>query len=126
MTDETPDVPPSAQEMAALELFHQLVNLSADDGDCSFMLTLRLPNGRYVGDVWLSRQDVEHLADGAMFMADRKNHFSEQAGGPLPLDEEDTDTDPWPRLSQDDITEDLVEGLAEEFEEFLKSEGGQV
>lgn len=85
---------PNSQEMAALELYHQLVNLSADDGDRAVMVSLRLPNGRYVGDVWLSRQDVQHLADGAMFIADRRNHFSEQAAGPLPLAEDDlTDAD---------------------------------
>jgi hypothetical protein len=94
MADETPDTPPSKQEMAALELYHQLVNLSPDNGDHALMLTLRLPNGRYIGDVWLSRQDVEHLADGAMAIADHRNHFAEQAAGPLPLAEDDlTDTD---------------------------------
>lgn len=110
MADETPDVPPSAQEMAALELYHQLVNLS-DDGDRALMVTLRLPNGRYIGDVWLSQQDVEHLADGAMALADHRNHFAEQAAAPLPLDE-------------DDITDAAMEDLAADFEEFLKSEGG--
>lgn len=111
MSDETPDVPPSSQEMAALELYHQLVNLSPDNGDRALMVTLRLPNGQYVGDVWLSQQDVEHLADGAMFIADRRNHFSEQAAAPLPL-------------AEDDITDAQVDDLVADFKEFLKSEGG--
>lgn len=112
MFDETPDVPPSKEEMAALELYHQLVNLSPDNGDRALMLTLRLPNGTYVGDVWLSQQDVEHLADSAMAIADHHNVFSEQAGDPLPL-------------AEDDITDTDVDDMVATFEEFLKSEGGQ-
>ncbi|MFG2276696.1 hypothetical protein ACGFNY_43930 [Streptomyces chartreusis] len=124
MADETPDVPPSSQEMAALELYHQLVNLSPDDGERDLMLTLRLPNGRYVGDVWLSKEDVEQLIDGTLTISQHRVAYGapEKPADPLPIDEDDTD--PWPRLSQDDITDDAVEGLAAEFEEFLKSEGG--
>lgn len=67
MSDETPN----PQEMAALELYHQLVNLSADHdrGDNALLITLRLPNGRYVGDVWLTRQDVDDLADASVGLA---------------------------------------------------------
>lgn len=60
---------PNSQEMAALELYHQLVNLSPDNGDRALMVTLRLPNGRYVGDVWLSKQDVDDLADASVGLA---------------------------------------------------------
>lgn len=60
--------PPYDPEMAALELYHQLINLSPD-ADRALMLTLRLPNGRYIGDVWLSRQDVTDLADASIGVA---------------------------------------------------------
>lgn len=96
MADETPDTPPSKQEMAALELYHQLVNLSPDNGDHALMLTLRLPNGRYIGDVWLSGQDVEQLIDGTLTVAQHRLAYGdpEEAAGPLPLAEDDlTDAD---------------------------------
>lgn len=60
---------PTSQELAALELYHQLVNLSPDNGDRALMATLRLPNGRYIGDVWLSTQDVQDLADASVGLA---------------------------------------------------------
>ena len=53
-------------ELAALELFHQLVNLSPDDGQRAVLASLRLPNGRLVGEVWLSPQDVELLSNGVL------------------------------------------------------------
>jgi hypothetical protein len=62
MAEETPN----KAELAALELYHQLVNLSAAHDDNALMVTLRLPNGRYVGDVWLSAPDVESLTDASM------------------------------------------------------------
>lgn len=69
------------QELAALELYHQLVNLSPDNGDRALMLTLRLPNGRYVGDVWLSQQDVNDLADASVGLAAVRDH---EQHNPLP------------------------------------------
>ncbi|QKW31500.1 hypothetical protein HUT11_35650 (plasmid) [Streptomyces seoulensis] len=57
------------EELAALELYHQLANLSPDNGDRALMVTLRLPNGRYVGDIWLSTQDVQDLADASVGLA---------------------------------------------------------
>ena len=57
------------EELAALELYHQLLNLGPDNGDRTVMVTLRLPNGRYVGDVWLSKQDVNDLADATVGLA---------------------------------------------------------
>ncbi|HEX5567109.1 MAG TPA: hypothetical protein VFY14_09340 [Streptomyces sp.] len=56
-------------ELAALELYHQLANLSPDNGDRALLITLRMPNGRYVGDVWLSTQDVQDLADAGVGLA---------------------------------------------------------
>ncbi|MEU5322981.1 hypothetical protein AB0G67_40455 [Streptomyces sp. NPDC021056] len=114
MSHETPDVPPSKEELAALELYHQLVNLSPDNGDRALMLTLRTPTGRYIGDVWLSQTDVEQLIDGTLTISQHRVAYGdpEQAAAPLPLDE-------------GDITDEFVDGMTAEFEEFLKSEGGQ-
>ncbi|MET8571879.1 hypothetical protein [Streptomyces sp. NPDC004783] len=66
------------EELAALELYHQLANLSADNGDRSLMVTLRLPNGRYVGDVWLSKQDINDLSDACVGLAAVREY--EEAG----------------------------------------------
>ncbi len=74
------------EELAALELYHQLINLSPDNGDRALMLTLRLPNGRYVGDVWLSQQDVQDLADASVGLAAVRDHqttHTPDAGEPL-------------------------------------------
>lgn len=57
------------EELDALELYHQLVNLSPPNGDRALLVTLRLPNGRYVGDIWLSRQDVHDLTDASVGLA---------------------------------------------------------
>lgn len=93
---------PNKQELAALELLHQLINMSPDDGDRALMVTLRLPNGRYVGDVWLSTGDVERLTGGAMVIA-----HVEPATAPLPIDERE------------------IKGLADEVEAFLQ-DGGEL
>jgi hypothetical protein len=62
------------EELAALELYHQLVNLSPDNGDRALMVTLRMPNGRYIGDVWLSTPDVQDLADASVGLAAVREH----------------------------------------------------
>ncbi|MFE1451981.1 hypothetical protein [Streptomyces olivaceoviridis] len=62
------------EELAALELYHQLANLSPDNGERALMVTLRLPNGRYVGDVWLSKQDVPDLSDACIGLAAVREH----------------------------------------------------
>lgn len=83
-------------ELAALELYHQLANLSPDDGDRTLMVTLRMPNGRYVGDVWLSMRDVQDLADASVGLAAVRDHQeavdtdAPLLGEPL-LDVDDTD-----------------------------------
>jgi hypothetical protein len=71
------------EELAAMELYHQLLNIGPDNGDRTVMVTLRLPNGRYVGDVWLSKQDVEALTDAAMGQAVMRDHM--EATQPEPL-----------------------------------------
>lgn len=107
---DNPEQHPSSQEMAALELYHQLVNLSPDHGDNALMLTLRLPNGRYVGDIWLSTQDVQWLADGAMAICVQRGleDEAEQAAGPLPVDEDD---------------DEAIAAFVSRIEEFLENGG---
>lgn len=51
------------EEMRALALFHQLVALSPDDGEVDLRITIRLADGRFMGDVKLSRKDVEAATD---------------------------------------------------------------
>lgn len=72
------------EEMAALELYHQLISMGPDNGR-ALMVTLRMPNGRYVGDVRLSLEDVKRLADACMGLALVRE--TAEATGPLPLDE---------------------------------------
>lgn len=114
--------PELTQEQAAQVLLQALQSIGPDS-DRAVMATLRLPNGTYIGDAWLSKQDVEELTVTSTALGESHAAFNAQAALPLLRDEDDTD--PWPWLSQDDITDDAVEGLAAEFEEFLKSEGGQ-
>lgn len=111
MSDETPDTPMSRQEQAALALYHQLVNLSPDDGDIFLRLTVRLGNGRLIGDVVLSSNDTSELTEAVVNLREHREMFGDLAG-PLPI-------------AEGDITDALVDGMAAEFEEFLKSEDGQ-
>lgn len=102
--------PNSSEEQAALELYHQLVNLSPDNGDRALLITLRLPNTQFVGDVWLSKEDVEQLIDGSLTIAQHRIAY-----GPAV----DDAADPLP-----DIDEDEAADLIAEAEAILKS-GGQ-
>lgn len=97
---------PNSQELAALELYHQLLNLSPDNGDRALMVTLRLPNGRYVGDLWLSTNDVNDLTDASVGLAAVREHVE---ASPLSIDERDINADK----------------LGAEAEAFLKN-GGQL
>lgn len=94
MADETPRTPSSA-ELAAIELRHALAGMGPDT-DRALMVTLRLADGTYAGDVWLSATDVTALTDGALSMSLVANAeaqmraFAEQdAADPLPVDEDD-------------------------------------
>lgn len=51
------------QELRALALFIQLANLSPDDGDVDARITIRIGDGKFVGDVLLSSRDVTALTD---------------------------------------------------------------
>ncbi|MFD8839826.1 hypothetical protein [Streptomyces griseofuscus] len=74
------------EELAASALHQQLINLGPDT-DRALMLTLRLPNGRYVGDVWLSLEDVRALTDAGMGLAMVRE--TTDAAAPLQLDEDE-------------------------------------
>lgn len=107
MADHTP----TPQELAALELYHQLVNLSDDhdpDGD-ALMVTLRMPNGHYVGDVRLSLPDVEALADGMIALQAAAAY--EGTAAPLPVD-------------NGEVTEADVNDVLTGFHSLLNPEGG--
>jgi hypothetical protein len=80
--DDTPQ--PTSKELAALELYHQLLNLSPDNGDRSVMVTLRMPNGRHIGDVWLSTQDVQTAADKLNEAAVQQADLDDPPAAPLP------------------------------------------
>jgi hypothetical protein len=103
---------PTPQQMAALELFHQLVNLSPDDGDKALMVTLRMPNGQFVGDVWLSQADVEAATDKLIVV--NVQRADAEAG-----------LEPAEPLAEDDLTEESVAEGIKAFERFL-SDGGPV
>lgn len=110
MADFNDEQQSSSQEMAALELYHQLVNLSPEDGDRALMATLRLPNGRYVGDVWLSTQDVESATDALIQLNIRRADAAEGL----------TPAEPLPLAEADD--ED-IRAVGDEAEAFLKDGG---
>jgi hypothetical protein len=83
-------------DLAAMELYHQLVNLSPDSGDRALTVSLRLPNGQHVGDVALTAQDVAALTDAA-----RLKRLA------------DDGLAAWP------ATEDEITGVGDEVERFL-------
>ncbi|NUS82692.1 MAG: hypothetical protein HOY75_08060 [Streptomyces sp.] len=114
MADHNDDQQPSSQELAAMELYHQLLNLSDDDGDRALMVTLRLPSGRYVGDVWLSQKDVEDVADSLIERAIRR---ADAAEGLIPAE-------PLP-ICEDDLTAETVDDTIAEFEHLLANGGDQ-
>ncbi|MEU5476765.1 hypothetical protein [Streptomyces mirabilis] len=97
---------PLSPEAAAQALYQALKNIGPDT-DRALMATLRLPNGRYIGDVWLSTQDVQALSDGAVSITDYRN-CPEEATRPPALDTSDK----------------AVANVLAGFEALLKSEGG--
>lgn len=52
---------PDERDLLVFALYHALVATSPDDGDRAGMVTLRLADGRYVGDVWLSEPDLKRI-----------------------------------------------------------------
>ena len=107
MADETPRVPTS-EELAAIELGTALANMGPDT-DRALMVTLRLPDGTYVADVWLSTTDVTALIDGALSMslishAEHQLTYSDIAAAPLPVDDGDA-LDATADLNPDDLAD---------------------
>lgn len=95
MDDHSNEQPVSKDELAALELYHQLAGMSPEDSDRALLITLRLPNCRLVGELWLSPQDVERLIDAALAIVEQRilHGDPEQPAPPLPIDENDIDAD---------------------------------
>lgn len=87
------------EEMAALELYHQLCNLSPE-GERAIHITLRMPNCRYVGDVWLGLEDMKRLADACMSLALVRE--TAEAAAPLPADDK--------TVTEKDVT-DVIAGF---------------
>lgn len=54
---------PDERDLLVFALYQALLATSPDDGDRAGMVTLRLSNGSYVGDVWLSEPDLRRIAD---------------------------------------------------------------
>lgn len=102
-----PSPGPSLSPEAAAHALYQALKHMGPDTDRALMATLRLPNGQYIGDVWLSTQDVQALSDGAVSIADYRN-CSEEATRPPALDASDK----------------AVANVLAGFEALLKSEGG--
>ncbi|MFI2620364.1 hypothetical protein [Streptomyces sp. NPDC018584] len=50
-------------ELAAQELFQQLINLSPADDETALRITVRLGDSRYIGDALLSAKDVAAVND---------------------------------------------------------------
>jgi hypothetical protein len=73
----------SPEELAAIELGYALANLGPDT-DRTLMVTLRLANGRFVKDVWLSANDVQTLIDGALAISDMNACAALAEPEPLP------------------------------------------
>lgn len=57
-------------ELRASALHQNLMNLSPDDGKVAARVTVRLADGRYVGDVLLSPRDLEALNIALPSLAD--------------------------------------------------------
>jgi hypothetical protein len=121
MTDETPETPriPSEQELAAIELKRALANLGPDT-DRALMVTLRLPSGQYVGDVWLSATDITALTDGAFAMS----LVADAEAQIRAFDDQDA-ADPLPP-AEDDLTDADVKDVFSNFASLLGSEDGEL
>lgn len=104
------DIPqPTSEELAALELYHQLLNLGPDNGDRALMVTLRLPSGRYIGDVWLSTTDVELTVDKLIAVNIQRADLDDPPADPLPE---------LPQVDWKDVA-DVVHG----FQQLLSEDG---
>jgi hypothetical protein len=103
----------SREELAAIELGAALTGLGPDD-DRALMVTLRLPDGAFVKDVWLSTKDVDALTDGCIAIGEHRLCFeAEAAAEPLPL-------------AEDDLTDGDVHDVFSGFASLLGAEDGEL
>jgi len=83
-----------SQEEAA-QVLRQALASSGPDTDRALMMTLRLPDGTFIGDVWQSAQDVEELTIAATALGESHAAFNTQlppaAAEALPMSAEDID-----------------------------------
>lgn len=83
-----------SQEEAAQVLRQALAGIGPDT-DRALMMTLRLPDGTFIGDVWQSAQDVEELTIAATALGESHAAFNTQlppaAAEALPMSDEDID-----------------------------------
>jgi hypothetical protein len=117
---EQPEPQHSPEELAAIELRHQLAGLGPDT-DRALMVTLRLPNGQFVADIWLSRKDVEVLSDVCVSIAAYRD-----CSGDIPTvlhPDEDAGGDGIVDLTK--VTDDNVTDFVTAVEQLLKAEGGE-
>ncbi|MGW3308358.1 hypothetical protein ACWDG9_17430 [Streptomyces sp. NPDC001073] len=105
-SDRQPSPGTSLSSEAAAHALYEALKDMGPDTDRALMATLRLPNGQYLGDVWLSTQDAQALSDGAASIAAHRN-CSEEATRPPALD------------ASDESVANMLAG----FDALLKSEG---
>lgn len=105
--DQTPENP-GPEDLAALELFQQLAALSPAEDATAVRLTIRLPNGRYVGDVLLSAKAEEALTDATIslnsYLADGGEAPVLEPSAPLP------EVDPGDVAEMISALQDLADG----------------
>lgn len=100
----------SNEDLRAIELLKQLQAISSEGAQTAIRVSLRMPDGAYVGDALLSAQAVEALTDSTINL----NAYLEtgvgdphMTAGPLPV-----------------LDDDATEEFLSEIEAFL-TDGGQ-
>ncbi|MEW2393041.1 hypothetical protein AB0933_32240 [Streptomyces venezuelae] len=94
-------------ELAAMELFHQLLALSPEGDETTLRLTVRLGNSRFIGDVLLSAKDVAALNDALVSLNAYRADLEDETA---PADEPPPTADALPPVADDDVT-DMVNAL---------------
>lgn len=106
---ETPETP-DPRDLILKFLHEQFTHLSPSGDDNAALLTLRTSDGRYVGDVRFSEQDVQTLSmalESILNYRDctEENSRPDVAMPPLPVDDE-----PLPTADAKDV-KDLLAGI---------------
>lgn len=99
---ENPELSPEDAAQVLLKALQEI----GPDTDRALMATLRLPDHTYIGDVWLSAQDVEELTVAATALGESHAAFNAQ----LPP----TPTEP--------TAEEIADGI-KQLEQFLDEDG---